>query len=138
MTALGDVGQNGGENDSWNLGYTAAVPFASLWRVDDVTLDRPFTHRTHNNACVATITGATVGALVTLLRGGTFAGSAFADGSGNAVFYEIDNTNSPTPSFYAYESGSVKAWEISVAAGVATVTPLSGGGGGTVAFGYVQ
>ena len=136
MTALGDIGQDGGENDFWNRGYTAAVPFTSLWRVDDVARDRPFVHRTHNNLCMATITGATVGALVTLLRDGTFAGSAFADGSGNAVFYEIDNTNAGSK-FYAYESGSAKAWEISVAAGVATVTPLSGGGGGTVAHGYV-
>lgn len=136
MADLGDIGQNAGESDFWSRGYTSAVPFTPLLMDSNTTFDRPFTHRTHNTLCVATITGATVGALITLLREGTFAGSAFADGSGNAVFYDIDNTGSPAPPFYAYESGSAKVWEVSVSAGVATVTPFSAGGG-TVAFGWV-
>lgn len=71
-----------------------------------------------------------------VVRLSTAAGAAVdvtrADASGDWYFYDLDNGT-----YYASEVGSANAWGIVVSGSSATVTALSGGGGGTSSFGYV-
>ena len=80
----------------------------------------------------ALLEDATAGATIHVMdeRGGRL-DWVIANGSGEATFYDLD-----TGTYYASEVGSTNAWQIEVTGGVATVTPLSSGGGGTRAFAF--
>lgn len=81
------------------------------------------------------ITGATANAYISLSRNGVQVTRTRANDSGNAWFYDLDDSNDHL--YYASEIGSTKAWSVAVNGTSVTVTALSGGGGGTVAHGYV-
>ena len=83
---------------------------------------------------IATITGVTSDALVTVTRNGWQVGIERATGT-TVNFYDLDDGT-----YYANESGSMKTWEIVVVGAVVTVTALAGGGGvsGTVGFAWVS
>lgn len=55
-----------------------------------------------------------------------------ADGSGNWSAHDYANGI-----YYAVELGTNKSWEVEIVANTPTVTALSSGGAGTVAFGCV-
>ena len=78
--------------------------------------------------------GATANAVIVLTHPrGQHIDETKADGSGNWDFYDLDDAT-----YYASEVGSTKAWSVAVNGTSVTVTALSGGGGGgTVAHGYV-
>lgn len=81
----------------------------------------------------AAITGATANAYIALDRNGVRVTSTRANGSGNAWFYDLDDSDDHP--YYASEIGSTKAWSVEIENTAVTVTRLSPG---TIAFGNVS
>lgn len=79
-----------------------------------------------------TLTGANANAMVLLSRKGAFVDRRVASAGGVVSFYDLDDSDDFL--YYASESGSTKAWSVSIEVASVVVTSLSAGGG---SYGWV-
>lgn len=113
------------------------VAATHAWSQRSAPTQRPF-RATHTDtkrptSVTVAITGATANAYITLNRLGAHVMTTRADGSGNAWFYDLDDSDDHL--YYASEIGSTKAWSVEIENTAVTVTRLSPG---TIAFGNVS
>lgn len=101
------------------------------WSQRSAQTQRPF-RATHTDtkrpaSVTVAITGATANAYIILNRNGVRVTSTRANGSGNAWFYDLDDSDDHL--YYASEIGSAKVWSVEIENTTVTVTLLSSGGG---------